>query len=112
MRLTTHYLVPVLRMNGMSGAIPPLPLYAFMACKGTPLLYIIFKYRKFCTVMHEFYALDIPLQQLHVYIFVSTNALSVTFFTADALCSSHNKSSRRISTLLLNFRPSSFAPIA
>jgi hypothetical protein len=51
--LTTHYIVPL----RMSGAIPPLSLYAFMACIGTPILFVIFQYRKFHTVMHEKYTL-------------------------------------------------------
>jgi hypothetical protein len=39
---------------------------------------------------------NFPLHQVHVYIFVLTNALSDTFATADALSSSHNEASGRM----------------
>jgi len=39
---------------------------------------------------------NFPLYQVHVYIFVLTNALSDTFATADALSSRHNEVSGRL----------------
>jgi hypothetical protein len=85
----------------MSGAIPPLPLYAFMACIGTPILFVIFQYRKFHAVMHEKYTLYVTshftkCMYIYIYIFVLINAPSGTFATADALSSSHNEASGRM----------------
>lgn len=46
---------------------------------------------------------NFPIHQVHVYIFVLTNALSGTFATADALSCNHSEASGRMWTLLLYF---------